>query len=222
LHSARAAELYKKCIALDPSYAPPYVSLALILQTKEKAREVEELVNKGLAVPAPQVNAPGFENPRRSRSDLITALAISKGFQGRNKDAEELLLQAIELYPVNSQAYDLLSGYYHTSDRAKEIELLKKQVTVFPNSSQYLRVLANRLIEDKRFDDAVPFLEKILARIPNDFFANYQLGQIYRTKNECDRAGRYLTAAKQVASGPDDTKALEDAFDKLQQQCAGS
>jgi len=221
-YPARAAELYKRCIVLDPSYAPAYVRLAMLFQIKEKAREVEEIVKQGLTVPAPEVNAPGFENPRRTRSDLTTALAISKGFQGLHKEAEELLLRAIEMYPANSQAYEVLVGYYHTADHAKEIELLKRQVSFFSNSYSPLQVLSTRLIEDKRYDDAVSYLERMLTMVPNDFYANYQLGQIYRTKNECDRSGRYLTAAKQAASGPDDANAIEEALSKLQQQCAGS
>ncbi|PYT08738.1 MAG: hypothetical protein DMF60_04105 [Acidobacteria bacterium] len=221
-YPARAAELYKRCIALDPSYAPAYVRLAMLFQIKEKAREVEELVKQGLTVPTPDVNAPGFDNPLRTRSDLTMALGISKGFQGLHKEAEDLLLQAIDIYPGNSQAYEVLAGYYHNADQAKEIELLKRQVGSFSNSSYPLQVLSTRLIEDKRYDEAVPYLERILAMGPNDFYANYQLGQIYRTKNECDRSSRYLTAAKQAASGPDDAKAIEEAFTKLQQQCSGS
>jgi protein O-mannosyl-transferase len=221
-YPARAAELYKRCIALDPTYAPAYVRLAMLFQIREKAREVEDIVRQGLAVPLPEVNAPGFEDPLRTRSDLTTALAISKGFQGLDKEAEELLLRAIEMYPANSQAYDLLTGYYHTADRAKEIELLKRQVAFFYNSYFPLQVLSTRLIEDKRYDEAVPYLERMLTMASSDFFANYQLGQIYRTKKECDRSGRYLTAAKQAASDPEDAKAIVEAFSLLQQQCGGS
>jgi tetratricopeptide (TPR) repeat protein len=221
-YPARAAELYKRCIALDPSYAPAYVRLAMLFQIKDKAREVEELVKRGLDAPTPEVNTPGFDNPLRTRSDLTMALGISKGFQGLHKEAEDLLLQAIELYPANSQAYDVLASYYHESDHAKEIELLKRQVGIFSDSSYALQVLSTRLIEDKRYDEAVLYLERILTMLPNDFYANYQLGQIYRTKNECDRSGRYLTAAKQAASGPEDVRAIDQAFAQLQQQCAGS
>lgn len=221
-YPARAGELYKRCITLDPSYAPAYVRLAMLFQIKEKAREVEALVKQGLTVPTPDVNAPGFDDPLRTRSDLITALAISKGFQGLNKEAEELFLEAINMYPANAQAYDALAGYYHTADHAKEIELLKRQVAFFSNSYYPLQSLSTRLIDDKRYDDAVPYLERMLTMVPNDFYANYQLGQIYRTKKECDRSGRYLNVAKQAASDPDDVKAIEEALTKLQQQCAGS
>lgn len=221
-YPARAAELYKRCIALDPTYAPAYVRLARLYQIREKAREVEELVQKGLTIPVPDVRAPGYDNPLRTRSELTTALAISKGFQGFDKEAEALLLRAIELYPANSQAYEVLTDYYHAADPAKEIELLKRQDAFFPNSSYTLQLLTTRLIDDRRFDDAIPYLERMLGMASNAFYANYQLGQIYRTKNECDRSGRYFEVAKRAASGPEDAKAIVEAVALLQQQCAGS
>lgn len=221
-YPARAGELYKRCIALAPSYAPAYVRLAMLYQIKEKAREVQELAEQGLTLPDPAINAPGYDNPRRTRSDLTTALAISKGFQGRPKEAEESLLKAIELYPANQQAYELLASYYHTADRMKELEILKKQVAVLPTNYYSLQTLSLRLIENKKYDDALPYLDRMLAMIPADFYANYQLGQIYRTKNDCARARQYLNTARPAASGPEDAKTLDEAFSQLQEQCGGS
>jgi protein O-mannosyl-transferase len=221
-YPARAAELYKRCIALDPSYAPAYVRLAMLYQTKDKAREVEELVKKALILPEPTVNAPGYDNPLRSRSDLTAALALSKGFQGFQGEAEDLLLKAIDIYPANAQPYDLLASHYHALDRTKELEVLKRQVAAFPGDRNSLQILSSRLIEDKRYDDALPYLDTMLTMVPNGFFPNYELGQIYRTKKDCARASRYLTAAKRVASGPEDTKAIEDALSQLQKECGGS
>ena len=79
-YPARGAELYKQCIALDPSYSPPYGYLAALYQTRDKAREAEDLILQGLALPDSKVVSPGNQDPRRFRSELTTALAISKGF----------------------------------------------------------------------------------------------------------------------------------------------
>ena len=220
-YPAKGAELYKQCIALDPSYGNAYVSLAVLYQTREKAREVEELVLQGLALPDSSVTSPGYE-PNRFRSELMTALAISKGFQGLKKEAEESLLRAIALYPANSQAYEILAAYYHSVNSEKEIEILKQQCALFPGDHLPLQILSSRLIQDKRYDDALPYLDKLFAIVPNDFFANYQLGQIYRTKKDCATASRYLNTARALASSPEDTKAIQDALSQLQQQCGGS
>jgi tetratricopeptide (TPR) repeat protein len=152
----------------------------------------------------------------------MTALAISKGFQGLKKEAEESLLRAIALYPANSQAYEILAAYYHSVNSEKEIDILKQQCALFPGDHLPLQILSSRLIQDKRYDDALPYLDKLFAILPNDFFANYQLGQIYRTKKDCATASRYLNTARARASGPEDTKAIQDALSQLQQQCGGS
>jgi len=218
-YPARSAELYKRCITIDPSYAPAYVRLAMLYQTRDKAHEVEELAKNGLTLAEPTVNVPGYENPLRARSDLTMALAISKGFQGQQEEAENLLMKAIEIYPTNPQPYDLLANHYHNLDHTKELQVLKMQVAVFPNDPNALQVLSTRLVEDKKYDEALPYLERMFAMAPNGFFVNYEFGQIYRTKSECGRATGYLAAAKRVASGTEETKAIEDAFTKLQQQC---
>lgn len=221
-YPARGAELYKKCIALDPSYSPAYLSLAVLYQTKEKAREAEEIIQRGLALPDSRVVSPDDENPNRFRSELTTALAVSKGFQGSPKEGEALLIRAIDLDPTNSQAYELLAGYYHSVDIEKEIAVLKRQVETFPTDTYSLQTLSSRFIEAKRYDDALPYLQRLLAIIPGDFFANYEMGQIHRTKNDCSAARGFLTVAKAAASNPEDTKAIDDALKEFQQQCGGS
>lgn len=218
-YPAKGADLYKQCIALDPTYAPAYLSLAMLYQTKEKAREVEELVERGLSLPDSIVVSRGYEDPNRFRSDLTTALAISKGFRGFHKESETLLLKAIDLFPMNSQPYGLLATYYHTVDREKEIGLLTKQLAVFPTDYYPLQSLSFNLIEGKKYDEALPYLERILAIVPNDFYANYETGQIYKSKKDCASANKYLTRAKPAASSPDDNKAIDDALNDLRQQC---
>ncbi|MFY9553492.1 MAG: hypothetical protein WAV47_02105 [Blastocatellia bacterium] len=218
-YPGRAAELYKQCIALDPAYAPAYGSLAFLYQTKDKARETEQLVLKGLSLPDSQMVSPGYENPNRFKSELTTALALAKGFQGFQKEAEDLLLKAIDMYPSNSQPYSLLAGYYHPIDRQKELAILGRQVTYFPNDYYSLQAISYRLIEDKRYDDASPYLERILAIVPNDFYGSYQLGQIYRSKSDCAKARSYMAIARTGAADADDIKAVDGAMNAIRQQC---
>lgn len=220
-YPARSAELYKQCIELDPSYAPAYVSLALLYKSKEKAREAEELTLQGLSLPDSRVISPGYENPNRFRSELTTALGISKGFEGYQDEAEQLLLKAIALYPANSQPYGLLAAYYHAVNVQKEMEMLIRQVAAFPNDFYALQSLSYRLIEDRKFDEALQYLDRMVSINPNDFYANYELGQIYRTKKDCGRAGRYLLTANSVAASADDQKAIQDALNVFRRECGG-
>lgn len=221
-YPARSAELYKRCIALNPSYAGAYISLAAMYQTKDKAREVEDIVQQGLSLPDSQITFPGYENPNRFRSELTTALAIAKGFQGFPKEAESLLLKAIDLYPFSQQPYALLVSYYRTADREKELGILQREISAFPNSYDALQSLSFRLIADKQYEQALPYLQRMLTSAPDDFYANYQTGQIYRAWSDCAKASQFLNAARRAASNAGDTKTVGDALTGLQQQCGNS
>jgi protein O-mannosyl-transferase len=216
---ARAIDLYKRCIEIEPSYAPAYVSLAYLNTLKEKAAGVEEIIRQGLALPDSRITYPGYEDPNRFRSDLTMALALTEAFQGQPEIAEKLLLEAINFYPVNPQPYVLLARYYHNHDHAKEYAILKRQLAIIPSDYNALQTISTRLIEDKRFDDAIPYLEQILRLVPNDFYAVYQLGQIYRTKTDCANARRYLVSALAAASSDEETKGAQSALTAIEQDC---
>lgn len=216
---ARAIELYKRCIEINPSFAPAYVGLAYLNQLKDKAAGVEEIIRQGLALPDSQITYPGYEDPNRFRSDLTMALSLTKAWQGQPEIAEKLMLEAIDLYPTNPQPYVVLARYYHGRDHAKEFEILKRELAVIPSDYDALQTISTRLIEDKRFDDAVPYLEQILALVPNDFYAAYQLGQIYRTKTDCAKARQYLFSALKAASSAEETKQTREALTAIEQDC---
>src|SRR5262249_51519747 len=142
--------------------------------------------------------------------------------QGYQDEAEQLLLKAIALYPINSQPYGLLSAYYHAVNPQKEMETLKKQTAAFPNDVYALQSLSYRLIESKQYDEALQYLDRMVSINPNDFYSNYQLCQIYRTRHDCTRARKYLLAANSNAASGDDQKAIQDALNVFQQECGGS
>jgi tetratricopeptide (TPR) repeat protein len=217
----KAIELYKKCIEIDPSYSPAYVSLAVILQNREKAREAEQIIQRGLALPDSKVISTSNPHAREFRSELTTALALARGNQGDNQSAERLLWEAININPTNPQPYALLANYYRPLDRGKELDVLSKHLAVNPSSRDTLQSIAQLFIDQKRHDEAVPYLERLLALDGGDFFTNYNLGQIYRSKNECGRARSHLDAARLAASSSEEVKAVETAFRALDQTCTG-
>jgi tetratricopeptide (TPR) repeat protein len=215
----KAINLYKQCLEIDPSYSPAYVSLAVLLQSREKAREAEQIIQRGLDLPDSRIASPNISSPNEFRSELKTALAISRGNQGDNQTAERLLWEAIGLYPANPQPYSLLASLYRTIDRNKEIEVLKRHIAVHPASRDPIEALSVALIDLNRYDEAVPYLERLLALNSNDFFANLNLGHILRTRNDCNRARAFFMTSRSSAANPDETKAAEDAIAVLDQLC---
>jgi tetratricopeptide (TPR) repeat protein len=215
----KAVELYKRCLEIDPAYGPAYIGLASLLQSREKAREVEELVEHGLALPERRGLSPGIEDPKIFRSELITALAITKHNQEETDRAVALLLEAINLAPFEERPYTVLASLYHDKEPDKEIDVLKSHLAANPQGYKPLQTLSYRLIELKRYDEALPYLERLLALNPNDFAANFHMGEIYFSKEDCQNSRTYFKAARSAASKPEDSRLIEVTTKPFVQQC---
>lgn len=215
----KAVELYRRCLEIDPTYGPAYLGLATLLQAKDKADDVEDMIEKGLALPPRRGLSPGIEDPNIFRSELITALAIVKNNQGDPDRAKQLLMEAINLTPFEGRPYNLLATMYHDEDPDKEIDILERQLAANPKSYKLLQTLSYRLIELKRYDEALPHLEGLIKINPNDFTANFHLGEIYLSREDCKNARAFIRAAQSAASGPEDNKLVDLALRKLAQQC---
>ncbi|HEU4388060.1 MAG TPA: hypothetical protein VFV34_09705, partial [Blastocatellia bacterium] len=82
--------------------------------------------------------------------------------------------------------------------------------------SSVLERLTFLQVEDKRYDEASPFLQQMLRLVPQDFYAHYQMGQIYRTRGDCQTSATHLNAARAAASKPDERETVLDAFRQWQ------
>ncbi len=214
----KAIALFRKCIELDPSYGNAYLGLASLMQSKEGAREVEGLIEKAMALPEPQISTPAQQYYRSYRWQMLTALALTKIHQDERAEAEQLLKQAIAMAPGEPQPYKILAEMY-ASDPEKQIEVLKTQIAATPRSLQALDNLTYQLILQKRYDEALPYLERIIAIDPNDFNANHRLGQIYLNNGDCQKARAYLTVARSAAVNAEQRKAIESSYAGLEQKC---
>src|SRR5262249_40423966 len=185
----KAEDLYRRCIAIDPAFAPPYVDLAVLARSKEKSLDLESLISQGFGIPDSVLISVEIEDPNYFRSALTTALALTKDSEGDHAKAEELLWQAISLDPYNQQPYDLLANLYHVKDQSKEIDVLEREMAAIPRVTyDSLIKLSALMIYKQDLDSAIPYVQRILAINPNDVYANYQMGQIYLRKVECDKA----------------------------------
>ncbi|MBI3649881.1 MAG: tetratricopeptide repeat protein [Acidobacteria bacterium] len=215
----KAKALYRRCIEIDPTYAPAYYSLAVLNKGLEEARETEAIIQQGLTLQDPRFARLSAEEVRLFRSQLITALALTKANRGDWEHAEPLMQEALEIDALNPFPYTLLANYYRDKDAAKAIDLLKRLVGVFASHDEPRRQLATLLIENQRYDEAIAQLETLLARIPNDFFANYELSRIYLERQQCDRARAYLNAAQAAAYKATEVKDCQTLLATLEQKC---
>lgn len=214
----KADELFRRCIDLDPAYQNAYTDLVMMAKSREEARGIESLIQNGLAIPDAKIYADEGQYPHDFRSHLTTALAIAKNTEGDHAGAEQLLWKAIRIAPTNQQPYDLLAGYYE-KDQAKLQNLLQQEVKNVPFSNNALEHLTILLIKQKKYDDTMPYLRKMLSVNPNDVFANFQLSQIYKLQNDCGRAWNYLKLAQASASRPEDVDDVKKAIPQMEAQC---
>jgi tetratricopeptide (TPR) repeat protein len=214
----KAADMFRQCLAEDPAYQNAYMDLVVLSNSRDQARDVEALIRKGLATPDSKIYAEEGEFPGPFRARLTTALAVARNNQGDHAGAESLLWKAIAIDPGNPQPYGLLAGYYE-KDQTKLQDLLQKEVKASPYSETALQDLTIMLLKQKKYDDAIPYVRRILSTNPNDVFANYQMSQIYRIQNDCARAWAYLKVAQSGAVRPEDIDDANKAVKQMETQC---
>jgi protein O-mannosyl-transferase len=228
---AKAEELYRKCIELDPSYSPAYYSLAVLSEKQaanpnkrealERLDEVELIIKNGLALPDAAIASLGKQDPKQFRAQLTTALALIHRNEGDVDKALQLLWEAIKIDPYFAAPYTMLAAYYRDSNPDKAVEVLQYMVAAFPTSYQPLEQLSSVLMRHKRYDEASPHLEKILTMVPGDFYANQQLGRLYAAKGDCGGARGFLAAARAAVFSPSQQKELQEAQSEIEQLCSG-
>lgn len=220
INPGRSEELYKRCLEIEPAYWPAYYSLALIDRSRDKAREAEALVRRGLALSDEEIRMSGWsQEPSMYRSQMTCALALTRVNQGDADGAEQLYREAISINPLNPQPYTMLANLYRERDPAKAIAALQQLVATYPGHREPLEQVATLLIEEKRYDEAISDLQQLLDLVPNDYTANLLLSRAYHGKKDCGRAHNALAAARAVALSPKEQREIQAATDELSQDC---
>lgn len=94
--------------------------------------------------------------------------------------AAEALEDGLKLNPNMPSASAMLGmSYFQMGDDRKAEPLLVKALKTKPGDNQVEMVLVHILINEKKFDEAVPHLNAYLARNPKDQEAWYLLGKTY-------------------------------------------
>lgn len=215
----KAIELYRRSVELEPLYGPAYLGLADLMKSKDKARELEIMIEKARAMPRPQVITAGQQYYWSLDYYLLTALAVTKHNQGARDEAEQMLSNLVATNPTRPEAYRLLASLYRDKDVEKELDVYRRQAEANLRDPQSLNGFANRLMEQKRYDEAVPYLERVLALDPGNFNGNYRMGEILLTKNDCANARARFEFARSAVAAAEQEQAIQIAFANLEQRC---
>src|SRR5215510_2823862 len=202
----RSEKLLKESISNDPTFEPAYLTLAKLYVTQKRTTEAETLIRQGLDL----IDSPNrsfiLRNTSLLKSQFTTTLAAAKWEAGDRQATEQILRQAMAIYPRNLTAYDSLANFYHNQDRGKEQDVLREALVANPSAYEIRARLAAVVVEEKRYDEASKLLGEMLDLNP--------------TASSCEKARGYLSEVRTKASKSMELRTLSDTVELVLRKCA--
>jgi protein O-mannosyl-transferase len=202
----KAEALLKQAISSDPGFEPAYLSLARLYVTQKRTSEAEDLIGQGIALTDAETRSYIMRNPALLKSQFTTVLAAAKWEEGDKPATEQILRQAVAIYPQNASAHEALANLYHDQDRLKEEEALRQASAAVPEGFEIRARLVSLLIEAKKYDEAQARLQEMLALDANP--------------GECRKARSIIAAARASTPNTFEQSAIRDALASLERRCA--
>src|SRR5260370_30783133 len=186
--AGKAIEQYKEIYRLDPSDTESALWLTrlyLLPYEHDKA----EAVLRGILKDDPE-NEPAVEQ--------LTQLLLD---QGKSADAVALLEGMTNRAP-SAALLDLLGdAYTQTKDLPKADQAYRKPVDLNPSQLSHHPDLAQTLMSEEKFSDALAVYQKLADLMPDDADIYLRIAQIYREMHQLDRAEESLLKAGQHPPG---------------------
>jgi len=186
--SGKAIEQYKEIHRLDPSDIESGLWLARLHRLRNEHDEAEQVL-RGLLKDDPE-NEPAVEQ--------LTQLLLDEG-----KSAEAVsLLEGMTNRTPSPALLDLLGdAYTQTKDFGKAEQAYRKAAELDPGELSHQRGLAQTLMSEEKFADALVVYQKIADLMPDDADTYLRIAQIYREMHQLDHAEENLMKARQYAPG---------------------
>src|SRR5712671_2413 len=182
--AAKAIEQYKEIFRLDPSDTESALWLTRLYRLRNE-HDKAETVLRGILKDDPE-NEPAVEQ--------LTQLLLD---QGKSADAVALLEGMTNRAP-SAALLDLLGdAYTQTKDLPKAEQAYRKAVELDPSELSHQRGLAQTLMSEEKFSDALAVYQKLADLMPDDADIYLRIAQIYREMHQLDRAEESLLKARQ-------------------------
>jgi protein O-mannosyl-transferase len=202
----KSETLLKEAIASDPTFEPAYLTLAKLYVAQKRIPEAEKLIQQGLDLTGSETMPFVLRNRSLLKSQFTTALAAAKWEVGERQATEQLLRDAVNLYPANLSPYEALANLYHNQDRGKEGDVLRQALTANPSAYEVRARLAALVIERKRYDEALSVLREMLDLSPTD--------------SACEKARPYIAEVESEIPKSMEQKSLSETLELVLRQCA--
>jgi tetratricopeptide (TPR) repeat protein len=201
----KAETLFKESIASDSTFEPAYLGLAKLYVSRKRIPEAERLIQQGLDLIGSRTRSFVLRNPSLLRSQFTTTLAAARWEEGNREATEQLLQDAVNVYPWNVSAYESLANLYRQSDPGKEEWILKQAISTNPGAFEVRVRLAALSVEGKRYDEALTTLREIVDVSP--------------TATVCEKARPYLSSIRSGVPNSMEHRPLADVVQLVLQQC---
>ena len=186
--AGKAIEQYKEIYRLDPSDTESALWLTRLYRLRNE-HDKAEAVLRGILKDDPE-NEPAIEQ--------LTQLLLD---QGKSSEAVSLL-ESITSRTPSAALLDLLGdAYTQTKDLPKAEQAYRKAVELDPSELSHQRGLAQTLMSEEKFSDALKVYQKLADLMPDDADIYLRIAQIYREMHQLDRAEESLLKARQYAPG---------------------
>ncbi|MGC2057260.1 MAG: protein kinase [Candidatus Sulfotelmatobacter sp.] len=180
--SLTSAEIvFKQALKLDPNYGPAqaglgetYLYLYHMTQQKRWIEPAQQACAKAI-----QLGNAGAEGH--------TCLGTLENATGQFEKAAAQFQQAVELDPVNDQAYwHLAEAYQNLNQLDKAEETFKRRISVRPDYWRGYSALGVFYISQAEYDKAQVMFEKAASLKPNDYrdYSNLGAALLYEGKDE--------------------------------------
>ena len=186
--AGKAIEQYKEIRRLDPSDSESALWLARLYRLRNEHDKAEEVL-RGILKDDPQ-NEPAVEQ--------VTQLLLD---EGKSEEAIKLLEGMTNRTPSPALLDLLGDAYTQTKDLAKAEQAYKKAVELEPSELSHQRGLAQTLLAEEKFSDALAVYRKLADMMPDDADLYLRMAQIYREMHQLDQAEENLLKARQYAPG---------------------
>jgi tetratricopeptide (TPR) repeat protein len=223
----KAVAQFEAILKIQPDDEYSQLWLARLYRFQNKNAEAEKMLR--LALQQDSENGPALEQ--------LSQLLVD---QGRSQEAIDLLTHASQ-DSASPDIYDLLGdAYAQLKDYPKSEDAYRKAVDGDPDDPGHRHGLAQALLEQDKYADALEQYKKLSELEPGTSDNYLRLAQLYRRLGQFDEAASSLARAKQLAPGSleilfneallyedqnkydDAVKVLTDAIAGIKSQAAGA
>ena len=184
----KAIQEYNAVHRLDPSDQEVTIWLARLYRLHNEPEKAEGVLRDLLK-----------DDPENdSAVEQLTQLLLD---QNKAEEAISLLNGMIDRSPSPTLYDHLGDAYTQTHDFPKAEAAYRKAVDLDPSELSHLRGLAQTLLSEEKYTEALSAYQKLSDMLPDDADTYLRIAQIYRELHQLDKAEENLVKARQYAPG---------------------